>query len=69
MTFVDKARNFDEVIELSNSTKKEIVERYKSKGVLMSFERGFITIDADRNEIADSVFSRAHNEVEVKEND
>lgn len=64
-TFVDKDKNFNEVIELSSRTKKEIADSNKSKGTLLDFSRGFITIEADRSELADSIFSRAHNEVAV----
>lgn len=63
VTFVNQNREFEEVIELSERTKKEITLSHKDKGTVISFTRGFITVPAERAEIADSVFSRAHNDV------
>lgn len=63
----NKNGEFTTKIELSDRTKKEIASAYKDCGVLVSFERGFVTVEAERNEIADSVFSRAHNDVENME--
>lgn len=67
MAFAKKGGEFTTKVELSDRTKKEITAAYKDYGVLVSFDRGFITIEAGRNEISDSVFSRAHNEVETME--
>ena len=63
VTFVNKNREFSEVVELSERTKKEIALSNKDKGTVISFTRGFITVPAERAEIADSVFSRAHNDI------
>lgn len=63
VTFVNKNREFEEIVELSERTKKEITLSYKDKGTVISFTRGFITVPAERAEIADSVFSRAHNDI------
>lgn len=63
VTFVNKNREFTEVVELSERTKKEIALSNKDKGQVISFTRGFITVPATREEIADSVFSRAYNDV------
>lgn len=63
VTFVNKNREFTEVVELSERTKKEIALSNKDKGQVISFTRGFITVPATREEITDSVFSRAYNDV------
>ena len=67
MMFANKNGEFTNKIELSNRTKKEIATDNKSYGVLVSFERGFISVEADRTEITDTVFSRAHNIVSEME--
>lgn len=67
ISFANKNGEFTNKVELSDRTKKEIRTAYKDCGVLVSFERGFITIEAHHNEIAESVFSRAHNNVENME--
>lgn len=67
ITFVTKDRQFEEVVELSERTKKEIANAYKGKGTMLSFTRGFITVQADRSELADSIFERAHNTVVTAE--
>lgn len=64
VTLVTKTKEFIEKIELGEGTKKELAERYKSEGSIIDFSRGFVTVQADRSELADSIFSRAHNDVE-----
>lgn len=58
-----KNGEFKTVVELSTRTKDELKKAYKSDGVMVDFIRGFIQQTANRNEIADTVFSRAHEDV------
>lgn len=64
ITLVNKTKEFKEVIELGEGTKKELAERHKAEGSIIDYSRGFITVQADRSELADSIFSRAHVDVQ-----
>ena len=63
ITFVDKERNFTEVLDFATYNKKEAMEMYKDKGLIVSFERGFRVFDIDKEDIPNHVFERIYNEM------
>lgn len=64
LTFVDKDKNFSCINVISEKTKSELQKENKDKGALLSFSRGFITVQVDREEISEIVFDRAMFELE-----
>ena len=63
ISFVDKECNFTEVLDFATYTKKEAMEMYKDKGVIVSFERGFRVFDIAREDIPNHVLERIYNEM------
>ena len=63
ISFVDKERNFTEVLDFATYTKKEAMEMYKDKGLIVSFERGFRVFDIAKEDIPNHVFERIYNEM------
>lgn len=63
ISFVDKERNFTEVLDFATYTKKEAMEMYKDKGLIVSFERGFRVFDIAREDIPNHVLERIYNEM------
>jgi hypothetical protein len=67
LTFVDKDKKFTSINVISEKTKSELEKENKDKGTLISYSRGFITVQADRDEISEIVFDRAILELENME--
>lgn len=67
ITFVDKDRNFTEILDFSTYTKKEAQEMYKDKGFIVSFERGFRIFDITRQDISNEVLERVYSEMKEGE--
>lgn len=63
ITFVDKARNFTEVLDFATYTKKEAMEMYKDKGVIVEFERGFRVFDIAREDVSNDVLEKIYNDM------
>lgn len=63
ITFVDKERNFTEVLDFAAYTKKEAKEIYKDKGCIVSFERGFRVFDIAKEDIPNHVFEKIYNDM------
>ena len=63
ITFVDKERNFTEVLDIAAYTKKEAMEIYKDKGFIVSFERGFRVFEIAKEDISNHVLERIYNEM------
>lgn len=63
ITFVDKDRNFTEILDFSTYTKKEAQEMYKDKGFIVSFERGFRVFDIHREDISNQVLEKIYNDM------
>lgn len=63
ITFVDKARNFTEVLDFATYNKKEAMEMYKDKGVIVEFERGFRVFDIAREDVSNDVLEKIYNDM------
>lgn len=63
ITFVDKKRNFTEVLDFATYTKKEAMEMYKDKGVIVEFERGFRVFDITREDVPNDVLKKIYNDM------
>lgn len=63
ITFVDKNRNFTEILEFATYNKKQAQEMYKDKGFIVSFERGFRIFDISREDISNQALEKIYNEM------
>lgn len=63
ITLVDKERKFTEVLDFAAYTKKEAMEMYKDKGVIVEFERGFRTFDIAREDVSNQVLEKIYNDM------
>lgn len=63
ITFVDKERNFTEVLDFAVYSKKQAMEMYKDKGVIVSFERGFRVFEIAREDISNEFLKRIYEEM------
>lgn len=63
ITFVDKKHNFTEVLDFATYTKKEAMEMYKDKGVIVEFERGFRVFEITREDVSNDVLKKIYNDM------
>lgn len=67
MTFVNKEKMFETVEIIDSRTKAELKKEYIHLGQMLTFERGFTTVDVDKSEISSEVLDRALHNLRARE--